>query len=295
MREFLVRANITGFDAGQYIDSHRDNTSALPNIALAFSGGGYRALLNGAGALAAFDSRTPNATNKGHLGGLLQASTYTAALSGGGWMIGSIFANNFTTVQNLIDHSDVWQFQNSLFAGPPTGGIQILSTADYWKNLADTVSSKVDARGGFNTSLTDYYGRGLSFQLINATDGGAAYTFSSIQNDTSFSNGETPMPILVADERAPGDTLISLNATVFEFNPFEMVCLAFFATLMPEASQAELSHNALFLIVKSAAKQLGLSKVFRTLLTWSPCGSVGLLRSHNVRLCAHKVYWKQLF
>jgi lysophospholipase len=222
MREFLVRANITGFDAGQYIDSHRDNTSALPNIALAFSGGGYRALLNGAGALAAFDSRTPNATNKGHLGGLLQASTYTAALSGGGWMIGSIFANNFTTVQNLIDHSDVWQFQNSLFAGPPTGGIQILSTADYWKNLADTVSSKVDARGGFNTSLTDYYGRGLSFQLINATDGGPAYTFSSIQNDTSFSNGETPMPILVADERAPGDTLISLNATVFEFNPFEM-------------------------------------------------------------------------
>jgi lysophospholipase len=30
------------------------------------------------------------------------------------------------------------------------------------------------------------------------------------------------MPILIADERAPGDTIISLNATVFEFNPFEM-------------------------------------------------------------------------
>lgn len=30
------------------------------------------------------------------------------------------------------------------------------------------------------------------------------------------------MPILVADERSPGDTIISLNATVFEFNPFEM-------------------------------------------------------------------------
>ncbi len=30
------------------------------------------------------------------------------------------------------------------------------------------------------------------------------------------------MPILVADERAPGDSIISLNATNFEFNPFEM-------------------------------------------------------------------------
>ena len=30
------------------------------------------------------------------------------------------------------------------------------------------------------------------------------------------------MPILVADERSPGDLIVSLNATVFEFNPFEM-------------------------------------------------------------------------
>lgn len=222
MREFLVRAGISGFDAGQYIDNHRNNISSLPNIAISFSGGGYRALLNGAGALAAFDSRTPNSTSKGHLGGLLQAATYTSALSGGGWMLGSIFANNFTSVQNILDHKDIWQFQNSLFTGPPTGGIQILSTADYFKNLADTVSDKADAPGDFDTSLTDYYGRGLSFQLINASDGGPAYTYSSIQDDSSFSNGDAPMPILVADERAPGDTIISLNATVFEFNPFEM-------------------------------------------------------------------------
>jgi lysophospholipase len=222
MREFLVRANIAGFDAGQYIDNHRSNTSALPNIAISFSGGGYRALLNGAGALAAFDSRTPNSTSGGHLGGLLQASTYTSALSGGGWMLGSIFANNFTSVQNILDHDDVWQFQNSLFTGPPTTGIQILSTADYFSNLADTVSAKVNAPGEFNTSLTDYYGRGLSFQLINASDGAPAYTYSSIQDDDSFSQGNAPMPILVADERAPGDLIISLNATVVEFNPFEM-------------------------------------------------------------------------
>jgi lysophospholipase len=222
MRELLVRAGIEGFDVGKYIDNHRSNTTALPNIAIAFSGGGYRALLNGAGALAAFDSRTPNATSKGHLGGLLQASTYVSALSGGGWLMGSIYANNFTSVQNIIDHKDIWQFQNSLFQGPPSGGIALLKTADYFKNIIDATNAKSDAVGDFNTSLTDIYGRGLSYQLINATDGGPSYTFSSIQNGADFSSGNAPMPILVADERAPGDVIISLNATVYEFNPYEM-------------------------------------------------------------------------
>jgi lysophospholipase len=226
MREFLTRVNIEGFDVGQYIDNHRDNTTALPNIAISLSGGGYRALLNGAGALAAFDSRTANSTSAGHLGGLLQASTYVSALSGGGWLIGSIYANNFTSVEAIINqgtNSPIWQFQNSLFKGPPTDGIQLLSTAQYFENLVDTVNDKSDSTAGdFNTSITDIYGRGLSFQLINASDGAPSYTFSSIQNDTDFSAGNAPMPILVADERSPEDLIISLNATNFEFNPFEM-------------------------------------------------------------------------
>ncbi|CBY01712.1 hypothetical protein IAQ61_010053 [Plenodomus lingam] len=223
MRELLERANITGFDVGAYMDRHGSNTTALPNIALSFSGGGYRALLNGAGALAAFDSRTTNATNPGQLGGLLQAATYVSALSGGGWLIGSIFANNFTSVQDIVNNDDIWQFQNSLFQGPPTGEIRLLSTADYFSNVVDTVRDKVNSPAGdFNSSITDYYGRALSFQLINASNGAPAYTYSSIQDDAEFANGNAPMPILVADERAPGNIIISLNATVFEFNPFEM-------------------------------------------------------------------------
>jgi lysophospholipase len=50
----------------------------------------------------------------------------------------------------------------------------------------------------------------------------AAYTFSSIQDDKDFSSGKAPMPIIVADERSPGELIVSLNSTVFEFNPFEM-------------------------------------------------------------------------
>jgi len=82
MRDLLGRLNITGFDATSYINAHQNNVSALPNIGIAASGGGYRALMNGAGALAAMDSRTPGATGAGQIGGLLQSATYLAGLSG---------------------------------------------------------------------------------------------------------------------------------------------------------------------------------------------------------------------
>jgi lysophospholipase len=225
MRELLSRLNITGFDAGKYIDDHKSNSSSLPNIGIAFSGGGYRAMLDGAGALSAFDSRTPGSTGAGQIGGLLQSATYIAGLSGGGWLVGSIYSNNFTSVQNIIDQNedgDIWQLGTSILEGPKTGGIQILSTADYYKNLVDTVTSKKDALSGFNVSLTDYWARALSFQLVNATDGGPAYTWSSIQDDDSFKNGNAPMPMLVALERAPGEKVLSLNATNIEFNPWEI-------------------------------------------------------------------------
>lgn len=121
LREFLVRMSITGFDARRYIDTHRNNATALPNIGIAASGGGYRALLNAGGALAAFDSRTPNSTNTGQLGGLLQSATYLAGLSGGGWLVGSLMVNNFTSVQDLMngqpDDSGVWQLSQSILEG----------------------------------------------------------------------------------------------------------------------------------------------------------------------------------
>lgn len=96
MRDLLGRLNISGFDAEAYITSNSKNTTAIPNVAVAFSGGGYRATLNAAGALKAFDSREANGTNSGHLGGLLQASTYVAGLSGGSWLVGSIFVSDMS-------------------------------------------------------------------------------------------------------------------------------------------------------------------------------------------------------
>ncbi len=113
--------------------------------------------MNGAGALAAFDSRTTNSTSPGHLGGLLQATTYLSGLSGGAWLVGSLFMNNFTGVPTLLSDntSTVWEFGNSIFTGPATSGLQILSTVQYYDNIYDTVNEKAEA--GFNTSITDYW------------------------------------------------------------------------------------------------------------------------------------------
>ncbi|PBP18177.1 lysophospholipase 1 [Diplocarpon rosae] len=179
--------------------------------------------MNGAGFVAAADDRTANSTNTGQIGGLLQATTYLAGLSGGGWLVGSLYANNFSSVQTLRDgsqDSNVWRFDNSIFEGPDGDGIQLLSTADYFKTIVDEVQQKIDA--GFNASVTDYWGRALSYQLINATNGGPSYTFSSIAQQAEFQSGSIPLPFLVADGRAPNTQIVSLNSTNFEFSPWEL-------------------------------------------------------------------------
>ncbi|KAH7027695.1 lysophospholipase-like protein [Microdochium trichocladiopsis] len=223
MIDLLRRGNIPDFDAEGFINNHANNFSVIPNIGIAVSGGGYRALMNGAGFIAAADSREAGSTGAGQIGGLLQAATYVSALSGGGWLVGSIYANNYTTVTRLRDgspDSSVWKFEDSILGGPDEPGVSILNTAGYWSDLVDNVDDKRDA--GYAVSLTDPWGRALSYQLINATQGGPAYTLSSIANDERFANADTPFPIIVTVERAPGNDNLALNNSVVEFNPYEM-------------------------------------------------------------------------
>ena len=223
MQEFLSRVQIPGFDVNSYFSNHASNVSLLPNLGIAFSGGGWRALMNGAGGLAAFDSRTPNSTSAGHVGGLLQSATYLAGLSGGSWLVGSIFMNNFSTVSDLQYSGDVWRFQNSILEGPPSGGIQLLDTVGYYRSLLNEAQGKADA--GFQTSLTDYWARALSYQLINATSGGPAFTWSSIALSDDFRNGNQPYPVIIANERSPGQRLIPANTTIYEMTAYEVSSL----------------------------------------------------------------------
>lgn len=123
MKDLLSRANISGIDTGRYIDNLTNNGDAgLPRVAIAISGGGYRALMNGAGALAAFDNRSSNATAAGHLGGLLQSATYLSGLSGGSWLVGSLYVQNFTSVESIVLStsgflSTLWRFDHSILDG----------------------------------------------------------------------------------------------------------------------------------------------------------------------------------
>ncbi|OJD13164.1 hypothetical protein AJ78_06348 [Emergomyces pasteurianus Ep9510] len=221
MLGLFSRITIPGFDGRSYIEQHASDISSLPNVGIAVSGGGYRALMNGGGALQAFDIRTEGSTRNGHLGGLLQSATYLSGLSGGGWLVGSLYVNNFTSVSDLQAGKEgvTWEFVNSILSGPPTTGWRIFNIIRYWTQIYEDVSGKQKA--GFDVSLTDYWGRALSYQFIDAPNGGPDFTWSSIALDEDFKRGNMPMPLVLADGRNPGELFIGGNATVFEFNPWE--------------------------------------------------------------------------
>ena len=86
------------------------HTTELPTIALTSSGGGYRALLSGAGVIQGFDARDSSVGTSG----VLQAISYHAGLSGGAWLLSSLAGNNYPTVTSLKDGLWKQAFQDSL-------------------------------------------------------------------------------------------------------------------------------------------------------------------------------------
>lgn len=234
--DFLGSSNLTDFDAEKFVA----NASQSLNMAIAFSGGSYRAMLNGAGQLAALDNRTEDAVEKG-LGGILQASTYVSALSGGAWLVGSLAVQDWPSVQEVVFENpyDVWNLTETrqlvnmthlytialpLVLGNFKGA---LSHLNFWssgngKGIGDDVNSKVKA--GYQTSVTDYWARGLGHQLFQKGNGNYndATTWSDIRDMSSFANHDMPFPLVSALGRAPGSIIYNMNNTVVEFNPYEM-------------------------------------------------------------------------
>lgn len=157
----------------------------------------------------ALDSRTTN----GNLGGLLQSSQYMAGLSGGSWLITSSAINNFASVPQLV--AQHWDIDNVFSA--PQGGL--INTVEYYRDVIESVKDKEDA--GFYGTITDYWGRVISYHLLNSSTGLPDVTYADIVNQTSFQNHSMPFPIIIADGRAPGMLIASANATVYEFNPYE--------------------------------------------------------------------------
>lgn len=157
MKDFFGHVKVNDFDAVSYLEKVAQNVDNVPNIGIAVSGGGYRALMNGAGAIKAFDSRTDNSTSTGHLGGLLQSANYVSGLSGGGWLLGSLYMNNFTSVSSLQTEKEgsPWQFEHSILKGPDGSGPLMISTLKYIEQIRDAVKDKKEA--GYPTTITDYW------------------------------------------------------------------------------------------------------------------------------------------
>lgn len=200
------------------VDNFFNNLDRSINIGLAFSGGGYRAMLAGAGQMAALDNRTTGGFTHG-LGGLLQATTYMAGLSGGNWLTGTIAYNNFTSVQDILDNQNqsLWNLEKAIYN---PGGINIFKSVSTFNQIAHEIEDKQKA--GFNASITDIWARSLARQFFSNSDYGAALTVSTLRDADVFKNGEMPLPISIADGRYPHTRIISDNSTVFEINPFEL-------------------------------------------------------------------------
>ncbi|PWN22916.1 hypothetical protein BCV69DRAFT_234942, partial [Microstroma glucosiphilum] len=194
------------------VSNYTNTLSNIPRTGIAISGGGYRAMLYGLGVTQGLDERNSTASGAG-VGGILQRADYIAGLSGGSWATGAYAINGFPTAQRLVD--EVLDLNNNLVL--PSDG-----TVSFYADLVGDVSDKRDEN--FPTSITDYWGRALSYHLLNDTtypDQGQATTFSDIRNTSSFTGATYPYPVVIADEREPGETLIFSNTTIFEFSPYE--------------------------------------------------------------------------
>lgn len=198
---------LTDFDVSAFLA----NTSNLPNVGIAASGGGYRAMLSAAGVYNAFDSRNSTSVSQG-TGGILQLATYMAGLSGGSWFTGSLAINDLPTIWQM---QSFWDLSTNLVE---PGGV--ISLVKYYDGIQDEIDDKNHA-GNFDLSLTDYWGAALSRHLVNATNDGDAVLFSSIQNLSTFTSHQMPFPIIIADSRSVGEGLIPVNTTIYEFTPFE--------------------------------------------------------------------------
>ncbi|EKJ68933.1 hypothetical protein FPSE_10858 [Fusarium pseudograminearum CS3096] len=184
-----------------------------PVVALTSSGGGYRAMLSGAGVVKAFDGREKVKTA---VSGLYQAVTYEAGLSGGSWLLSSIASNNYPTVSSL--QKKLWEeaLQSSLL-------VPSILNSPMKDPVYDTVEADIKAKqaAGFEPTIIDPWGRLLSYGLLRGPDGGVRETMSSIAQTSSFKDHVAPYPIITALGVEPGSCIPETNATQYEFHPYE--------------------------------------------------------------------------
>ncbi|KAJ9127492.1 hypothetical protein QFC24_000901 [Naganishia onofrii] len=174
-----------------------------PVVSMALSGGGYRAMISGSGM--AFQ---PNSTS-GSVGDILGLSTYVSGLSGGSWAVATFFANNGENPDQLAQN--VWNIDSNLVV--PSD-----DKLTFYYDLISEVGDKADK--GFSTQITDYWSLALTDHLFPEqyhTNNHPNLTWNDIANVSRIQDASLPWPIVIAVEREPGELVIPLNSTVYEF------------------------------------------------------------------------------
>ncbi|KAJ7746455.1 FabD/lysophospholipase-like protein [Mycena maculata] len=209
LQSYLNLAAIPGFNVSAYISSLSVNSSAVPVIGQSYSGGGTRASMSAIGFYQSFDSRY-NKSVAAKTGGLSQATTYVAGLSGGCEATMALAINDFTDVQTLVTGG---AFNNS---DVPSSAFEIL---------------ELKAEAGFNLSISDVIGIN---EIFYPAKGVLGPTFSSLFSSAAYANGSVPLPFLIMAEGIPpglpgsnsyNGILFPINnatnQTIYEISPIE--------------------------------------------------------------------------
>ncbi|KAF8894137.1 phospholipase B [Infundibulicybe gibba] len=207
----------------------------FPAVGLAIPGGGLRAALYGAGTLSALDARNDSSKAAG-TGGLLQVASYMSGLSGGSWVTGSLYFNNWPTIQDLVygdgQDRDGWLLDLP-FVTPDGDNLFSELNQYFFGSILWSVEAK--AYKGIDTSLTDPWARMISYHFLNQTTRkdfftndtahGAGQLWSKIPDIPAYQQHQTPFPIIVANSRPVGSnitTALDAKPIVYEITPLEL-------------------------------------------------------------------------
>ncbi|KAF8135442.1 phospholipase B [Boletus edulis] len=194
---------------------------SLPRIGIAVGGQGYRAAQFGAGVFSALDARNSTAKSSG-TGGLLQVASYLAGSSGGSWLTASLMLNDWPSPSTLV-YGDGralsgWMLDLDLVA-PSSINLGDAENQAYWGSILAKLT----------TSITDLWGRALSYHFLNQTTRNNFYTnttahgvgqlWSQIPLLSSYADQSMPFPIIAADSLPSGSG--STPFTPIEFGSWD--------------------------------------------------------------------------
>lgn len=185
----------------------------MPNLGLALSGGGLRALCFGGSILEAFDSRNEKA-NEAKVGGILQLANYAVGVSGASWLLGSWATSNFPPISTLLPNwrlseaNDLWDWNVA---------------KDYF-TVYKTVEEK--KKSGFPVSIVDVWGRLISRHFIDQpseskSHKGEDVLWSSIRQTSHYQQREAPFVIAVTTSRPGKGEPFAPDSPTYEFSAEE--------------------------------------------------------------------------